>query len=170
MKSFFRETLGRSTGATSIITGVLVISIFSMFISIVGVDGLRGLRVISLSTISSPERSVETAVENISESVNWRVVRMRVTAYCGCSKCCGGFSDGLTANMHKIQKGDVFAAADKKYAFGTELIVPGYNLEKPVKVMDRGGSIKGDRLDVFFNSHRQARVWGVRYLDVKVRI
>lgn len=145
-----------------------------MFISIVGVDGLRGLRVIPLSTISSSEANVETyrgsSVENISESANWRVVRMRVTAYCGCRKCCGGFSDGLTANMHKIQKGDVFVAADKKYAFGTKLIVPGYNLEKPVKVMDRGRVIKGDRLDVFFNSHRQARAWGVRYLDVKVRI
>lgn len=145
-----------------------------MFISIVGVDGLRGLRVILLSTISLPEAGVETdrdpSAESISESINWRVVRMCVTAYCGCSKCCGRFSDGLTANMHKIGKGDVFAAADKKYAFGTELIVPGYNLEKPVKVMDRGGAIKGDRLDVFFNSHRQARAWGVRYLDVQVRI
>ncbi|MHC4720522.1 MAG: 3D domain-containing protein, partial [Planctomycetota bacterium] len=39
---------------------------------------------------------------------------------------------------------------------------------RPVKVLDRGGAIKGNRLDVFFHSHQQALNWGVRYIDVKV--
>ena len=40
---------------------------------------------------------------------------------------------------------------------------------KPIKVLDRGGAIRGNKLDVFFNSHRKARQWGVKYIDVKVR-
>jgi len=38
-----------------------------------------------------------------------------------------------------------------------------------VKVLDRGGAIRGSRLDVFFHSHQEALKWGVKYLDVKVR-
>lgn len=111
----------------------------------------------------SPELALE---EPESE---WRTIRMRVTGYCPCSKCCGKHSDGRTANMHHIQWGDRFVAADKKFAFGTEMIVPGYNGGNVVEVKDRGRVIKGNRLDVFFNTHYSAQKWGTKYLDVKVR-
>lgn len=102
------------------------------------------------------------------QSSEWQTVQMRVTAYCPCPKCCGQYSDGVTACGHKIQPGDVFVAADKRYSFRTEMIIPRYNDGQPVKVLDRGGAIQGDRLDVFFASHQEALEWGVRYLDVKV--
>jgi hypothetical protein len=35
-------------------------------------------------------------------------------------------------------------------------------------VLDRGGAIKGHRLDVLFPTHEQARAWGVRKLRVTV--
>ena len=60
-------------------------------------------------------------------AVKWRVVKMKVTGYCPCSKCCGEYSDGITANGHKIQPGDTFVAADKRYSFGTEMVIEGYN-------------------------------------------
>lgn len=99
----------------------------------------------------------------------WRTVHMRVTGYCPCQKCCGKYSDGKTASGHKIGQGDTFVAADKGHSFGTKMIVPGYNDCGPVQVLDRGGAIRGNRLDIFFNSHHKARQWGVRYLLVKVR-
>ncbi|MCE5186103.1 MAG: 3D domain-containing protein [Planctomycetaceae bacterium] len=111
----------------------------------------------------SPAIAVEPAKEQ------WQKVSMRVTGYCACAKCCGK-TDGITACNHHIQKGDVLIAADKHYAFGTEMIVPGYNNDKPAKVMDRGGAITGNRLDLFFHSHKEAQKWGVQYLDVLVKI
>ena len=93
---------------------------------------------------------------------------MRVTAYCPCPKCCGQYSDGMTACGHLIEPGDTFVAADKRYAFGTQMLVPGYNHDQAVKVLDRGGAIQGNRIDVFFHSHQEALEWGVKYLDVKV--
>jgi len=108
--------------------------------------------------------------KNEGDQNQWQVVRMRVTAYCPCRKCCGEYADGITASGHKIQTGDAFVAADTSYPFGTEMIVPGYNNDQPVKVLDRGGAIRGNRLDVFFHSHQQALKWGVKYLDVKVRL
>ena len=95
---------------------------------------------------------------------------MRVTAYCPCPKCCGEDAAGITANGHKIQPGDTFVAADRRYAFGTEIVIPGYNNSKPVKVLDRGGAIRGDKLDAFFHTHQAALEWGVQYLNVQVRI
>lgn len=131
-------------------------------LSVLGLD-------ISLGKVPSLSTTTNYNYNSANAHSEWETVRMRVTAYCACPKCCGSFSDGITANNHKIARGDVFAAADKKYAFMTELIVPGYNNTRPIRVMDRGGAIKGEKLDLFFHSHKQALVWGVQYLDVKIR-
>ncbi len=103
------------------------------------------------------------------QSGEWQTIQMRVTAYCPCQKCCGKYSDGVTAAGHKIRPGDAFVAADREYSFGTEMVIAGYKNGQPVKVLDRGGVIRGNRLDVFFDSHQEALKWGVRYIDVKVR-
>ncbi|UCC22663.1 MAG: 3D domain-containing protein [Planctomycetota bacterium] len=100
----------------------------------------------------------------------WQTVQMRVTAYCPCEQCCGEYSDGQTASGHNIQPGDAFVAADTQYPFGTEMVIEGYDNDQPVKVLDRGGAIKGNRLDVFFHTHQEALNWGVKYIDVKVQL
>jgi 3D (Asp-Asp-Asp) domain-containing protein len=99
----------------------------------------------------------------------WEGIQMRVTAYCPCPKCCGKYSDGVTACGHEIQPGDTFVAADGRYPFGTEMLIPGYSNSQPVQVLDRGGAIKGNRLDVFFATHQEALEWGVKYLEVRVK-
>lgn len=98
-----------------------------------------------------------------------RTIAMRVTAYCPCEKCCQGSADGITANGHRIRPGEKFVAADKRYTFGTMLAIPGYNGGRPVPVWDRGGAIKGDKLDVFFPTHKEALIWGVKYLKVEIK-
>jgi 3D (Asp-Asp-Asp) domain-containing protein len=45
------------------------------------------------------------------------------------------------------------------------MTIPGYGT---VKVEDRGGAIKGDRLDVLFPTHQEALEWGVQWLDVEI--
>ena len=117
---------------------------------------------------SKPEEEQKTEVKS-EPSDEWRTVRMRVTGYCPCSKCCGEFADGITANGHKIQPGDTFVAADKRYSFGTEMVIEGYSNGKTIKVLDRGGAIRGNKLDAFFHTHQEALEWGVRHIDVKVR-
>lgn len=92
-------------------------------------------------------------------------VLMTVTAYCPCSKCCYPFADGITASGHKIQLGDRLIAAPPEIPFGTLMDIPGYGR---CTVKDRGGSIKGNRLDVLFHSHQEALNWGVKYLKVVI--
>ena len=157
-----RKLSGALSRPASVITVILVVAIVCVLMSIFSTETTSvkfGLIPLSRTVIQPADVQQE----------EWITVRMRVTAYCPCSKCCGKYSDGRTACNHKIRNGDTFVAADKRYNFGTELIVPGYNDYRPIKVMDRGRVIKGDRLDVFFHTHKRAMEWGVQYLDVKIR-
>jgi len=118
--------------------------------------------------VEKPAVTAPAEVAAEEELGEWQMVKMQVTAYCPCPECTGTGSPGITASGHKIQTGDVFVAADKRYSFGTEMIIPGYNDDQPVEVLDRGGAIKGNRIDVFFPTHEEALEWGVKNLDVKV--
>lgn len=123
-----------------------------------------------VAMLREPMMHQQAVVLQDQHDEKWITVRMRVTGYCACRKCCGSFSDGRTANMHRIQSGDVFVAADKMYRFGTEMSIPGYNGGQVVQVLDRGRVIKGNRLDLFFHSHAEARRWGTKYLNVRVKV
>ncbi len=120
-------------------------------------------------SISDEHKEQNNSEPKSEPAEKWRIVRMKVTGYCPCSKCCGKFADGITANGHKIRPGDTFVAADKRYSFGTEMVIEGYSNSKTVKVLDRGGAIRGNKLDAFFHTHQAALEWGVRHIDVKVR-
>jgi 3D (Asp-Asp-Asp) domain-containing protein len=124
---------------------------------------------INTASIISTEIKAKPAITPTEPQNQWQAIQMCVTAYCPCEKCCGQSADWITASGHKIQPGETFVAADKRYAFGMEMIIPGYNNDKPVKVLDRGGAIHGDRLDLFFTSHQQALNWGVKSLPVQIR-
>jgi 3D (Asp-Asp-Asp) domain-containing protein len=99
-----------------------------------------------------------------------RVVMMEVTAYCACKKCCGPKAQGITASGKRVNyNGGLFVAADKEvFAFNTMLKIPGYASGRAVPVLDRGGAIKGNKLDVFFPSHTEALKWGRQKVAVTV--
>ena len=95
-------------------------------------------------------------------------IKMRTTGYCACARCCGKWArHRTTASGHKIKRGDKFAAADRKFAFGSKVIVPGYS-KRPIEIKDRGGSIRGNKLDLYFDTHKKAKNWGVKTLHVQI--
>jgi 3D (Asp-Asp-Asp) domain-containing protein len=99
-----------------------------------------------------------------------RVIRMEVTAYCPCTKCCGPNAQGITASGKPVSHNNgKFVAADTSVLpFGKQLVIPGYADGQRVEVIDRGGAIKGNKLDLYFDSHAEALVWGRQHLDVTV--
>ena len=109
-----------------------------------------------------PEIEILSDIPHIEESV-FRT--MKVTAYCPCSKCCGYGSPGITASG--VRAIGFMVAAPRSIPFKTKLIIPGYNNNEIVLVEDRGGSIKGNRLDVLFPTHNDALLWGVRELEIE---
>lgn len=99
-----------------------------------------------------------------------RVIRMKVTAYSPDHRSCGKFADGRTATLHSVRtNGGALVAADPRVLpYGSMLTVPGYDEGRVVPVLDCGGAIKGNRLDVLYPTHAEARQWGVQELDVIV--
>lgn len=108
---------------------------------------------------------VEPVVEEVQVAEfepDYYTLDAKITYYCSCSKCCGK-SDGVTSSGSKAQVGHTIAAP-KSYAFGTQIEIDGvvYTVE------DRGGSISGNRFDVYVGSHQEALNLGVKYAEVKI--
>lgn len=120
----------------------------------------------------APVQAARTVLASaaVQPAMRLRVVPMLVTAYCPCAICCGPKAHGITASGKPVSFNDGhFVAADTRLLpFGTKLMVPGYDNDQPVPVIDRGGAIKGNRLDVFFPTHQQALEWGRRWVMVTV--
>jgi 3D (Asp-Asp-Asp) domain-containing protein len=92
---------------------------------------------------------------------------MKTTAYSPDEKSCGIWADGITASGKSVwMNGGRLVAADRSIPYGTILTIPGYNNGKPVQVWDRGGKIKGNRLDLLYPTHEIALQWGVQDLPV----
>jgi len=86
--------------------------------------------------------------------------RYTATAYCSCSKCCGRWADGLTATGKRAHWGTI-AADWRLLPRGTRVRLSCFPGQVFV-VEDRGGAIKGKRIDVWHRSHRSALRFGVR--------
>ncbi|MEM6458636.1 MAG: 3D domain-containing protein [Planctomycetota bacterium] len=99
-----------------------------------------------------------------------KTVRMLTTAYSPDARSCGIWADGITASGYSVwTNGMKLVAADTDLLpFGSIVTVPGYHGGRPVPVLDRGGAIKGHRLDVLYPTHERALRWGAQRLDVTV--
>lgn len=105
----------------------------------------------------------ETAVEPPSapEEPAWE--EYEATAYCACAKCCGVWAenrpDGIvyTASGAVAVEGVTIAADWDVLPPGTVVYIDGLG-ERVVQ--DRGGAIKGNAVDIFFEDHNEALVFG----------
>lgn len=96
-----------------------------------------------------------------------KTMTMKTTAYSPDERSCGKWADGITASGKSVwMNGGRLVAADRAIPYGTILTIPGYNDGKPVQVWDRGGKIKGNRLDLLYPTHEIAMKWGVQDLPV----
>lgn len=98
------------------------------------------------------------------------VVWMTVTAYTPGPESCWPCDDGMTATLHSVQTnaGRLVAADTSVLPFGTLVSIDGYHAASVVPVLDRGGKIRGHRLDVLMETVEEARKWGVRRIPVVV--
>lgn len=88
-----------------------------------------------------------------------------ISYYCPCELCCGAYASGYTASGTLATEGRT-VAADKRFPFGTEIIIDGTTYV----VEDRGGAIKGNKLDVFCDSHAEALKCGRHTETVYVKM
>lgn len=123
-------------------------------------------------TAPAPDEVVDTSIRWFSGRPvrPARTVWMTVTAYSPDERSCPGSADGITASNHSVwANGMKLVAADTRLLpLGSMVSVPGYDAGQVVPVLDRGGAIKGARLDLLYPTHEIARKWGVKRLPVTI--
>lgn len=96
-----------------------------------------------------------------------------LTAYCACSKCCGIWSkdrpldsEGVPivygSSGERLVEGYSVAVDPSVIPYGTEIIIDG----KTYIAHDCGGAIKGNRIDIYFASHKRAVKFGRQTAEV----
>lgn len=96
-----------------------------------------------------------------------------ITHYCACAKCCGKSEDdpayGITATGTRATEGRTVAVDPRVIPYGSEIVVRfADGSEARLIAEDCGGAIKGNRLDVYMDSHEAALVEGVKTAEVYI--
>jgi uncharacterized protein YabE (DUF348 family) len=95
-----------------------------------------------------------------SESGSYRALTVTATAYSSQDPGVGT----RTATGKVVQKG-IIAVDTSVIPFGTKIYVPGYGYGIAA---DRGGAIKGNKIDVAFNTRREALQFGRRTVTIRI--
>lgn len=116
--------------------------------------------------VGTKKKQVVSVGGNIGELEYSKVVTMNATAYCPCASCNGKWAGRPSALGLKVEKGVV--AVDPSFIpLGTKLYVEGYGY---CIAGDTGGAIKGNRIDLCYDSHSQALSSGWGHTNVKVYV
>ena len=107
------------------------------------------------------EKAIKEKEQSVKAPQKVSLGTFKLTAYCPCVKCCGK-TDGITSSGTKATQGRTIAVDKNVIPIGTKVIINGntYTAE------DTGGAIKGNRIDIYFNSHQEALNFGVQYKEV----
>ncbi len=87
----------------------------------------------------------------------------KTTGYCPCDSCSGGWGR-LTSTGAVATAGHTIAVDPNVIPYGTKVMINGvvYTAE------DRGGGVKGNHIDIFYNTHGETRAQGTQYAEVFV--
>lgn len=116
-------------------------------------------RACQLELVSEPLPEELPAVESLGE--------FKITAYCPCEQCCGVWAtkrDGAVkgASGRVLVHGYSIAVDPSVIPYGSIVEING----REYRADDCGGSIKGNRIDVYMDSHDDAVEFGVRHEEV----
>jgi 3D (Asp-Asp-Asp) domain-containing protein len=85
----------------------------------------------------------------------------KLTAYCSCSSCSGPWGT-QTATGTTTTEGRTVAVDPTVIPYGTVLIINGHEYVAE----DCGSSVKGNHIDIYFESHEVAKEFGIQYAEV----
>lgn len=99
----------------------------------------------------------------------------KLTTYCPCELCCNEWADNRPIDEYgneiiygaigeRLREGYSVAVDPSVIPYRTEVIINGHTY----KAQDCGGTIKGNRIDIYFEDHQAALNFGVQYAEVFV--
>ncbi len=146
----------------------LILIIFTVFLLINNLINIKliGEKIEEIKRIEERLKQLEQEIQQQKRNIE-RILQGKLevvaTAYTSNLICCGK-DDGITASGKKATWGTI--AMDKRYKFGTKVYIPLF--KKTFVVLDRGGAIKGNRMDIWFPTYEEVLEFGVKKLTVYI--
>lgn len=129
----------------------------------------------SEKSIEMPKIEVAHAaeVETIEEPELISLGEFKITYYCACEACCGSWAKNRpkdaegrpivkTASGATAEAGKTIAVDPDVIPYGTDVIINGHTYT----AQDCGGAIRGNRIDIYCDSHDEALKNGLDYYEV----
>ena len=89
--------------------------------------------------------------------------KFTLTAYCPGRCCCGKWASGYTATGTLATEGRTIAVDPHVIPYGSRVLLIFPNgTQRTYIAEDCGGGVNGNHIDVFFDDHQAARVFGVQ--------
>lgn len=161
--------------------GILVTAAIITMLGFAGHDDLKEAQSkshlthqVELKSESKSELKQEPKQEVKQE---WKSLgEFKITAYCSCRKCCGVWAKNrpldengkeivYTASGERAEAGKTIAVDTSVIPFGTEVRIG----DTIYTAQDTGSAVKGNVIDIYFDSHEDAVKHGAKYLEVEVR-
>ena len=127
----------------------------STFPDTVSADTLSG----ALET--ARESAVSAASTNTASGNLVSLGVFKTTAYCPCNKCSEGWGR-RTSSGTLATAGHTVATDPRVIPAGTRLLIDGVEYVAE----DIGGGVKGNHIDIYYNTHAETRTHGVRNSEV----
>ena len=107
--------------------------------------------------IAEPAELVTAPTETVAQLADELMPTMfTVTAYCPCAVCCGDSADGITATGTVATQGRTVAVDPFVIPLGSTVVIDGHEYIAE----DVGGAVDGNRVEIYFDSHEDALLWG----------
>lgn len=118
------------------------------------------------------EGVLETSDGQVLEYIE--VMQLEATAYCPCYKCCGKYPGNKWYNITAtgtVGKVGVIAVDPRVIPLGTQVYIEGLGGAQNYgfgSAEDTGGAIKGQIIDLYFNTHKETVNWGRQQVKVYI--
>lgn len=152
--------------AVCLFLAVLLILVAALTVKTTGQPYTGEPPVVDDKLLSEDKPAEGSAVLDIGEPLG----EFQLTAYCPCMKCCGK-TDGITATGTTATEGRTIAVDSRVIPYGsTVTIYFADGTSHTYTAEDCGGSIKENRIDVFFDNHQTALQFGVQRAYVYMEV
>lgn len=163
VKSFWKEY-----GASLIITLIILAIFFGGFV--IGRYGKAAPDVVTAESWQTVEPAgdimpADTPTESTpsADAPAYKEMQVIVTAYCPCAECSAHYGRA-TATGAVATAGRTIAVDPSVIPYGTEVIINGHTYIAE----DCGSAVKGNIIDLFFDTHAEVDAWGKRELTAYI--
>ena len=126
-----------------------------------GATGRKALNAADIIVKTEDDVTLDTASPSDAALSSVSLGSFVTTAYCPCDSCSDGW--GRHTSTGAVATANHTIAVDPSVIpYGTKVLIDGivYTAE------DRGGGVKGNHIDIFFDSHDQTHLYGKRNVEV----